>query len=187
MSQLTKRAIEASFIKLLNEKPFDKITVKDIVEECGINRNTFYYHFQDIYDLLSQLFDAEANKILSSEMTVVSLEDSIVEATQFVLQNKRAIYHIYRSINRESLYLYLCKTVGAIFSKFVRAQAEGLTVSDVDFRIIISMAKYAIVGAVFEWLENDMKDDAAAIIHRIIYLANGEIRRMLENAAENQT
>ena len=48
MLQLTKKAIVNSFIKLLNEKPLDKITVKNIAEDCGINRNTFYYHFRII-------------------------------------------------------------------------------------------------------------------------------------------
>lgn len=44
-------AIKEAFMHLLNRKPLDKITVKEIVEECGINRNTFYYHYDDIYDL----------------------------------------------------------------------------------------------------------------------------------------
>ena len=44
VTSLTKRAIRASFLKLLNERPLNKITVKDIVEDCGINRNSFYYH-----------------------------------------------------------------------------------------------------------------------------------------------
>ena len=42
MAQFTQKAIVESLIKLLNERPLDKITIKDIVEECGINRNTFY-------------------------------------------------------------------------------------------------------------------------------------------------
>ena len=52
MSQVTKRALEASLKKLLLEKPLHKITVSDITEDCGINRMTFYYHFKDIYDLV---------------------------------------------------------------------------------------------------------------------------------------
>ena len=48
VTSLTKRAIRASFLKLLNERPLNKITVKDIVEDCGINRNSFYYHYPDI-------------------------------------------------------------------------------------------------------------------------------------------
>ena len=48
MSQITKRALEASLKKLLTKKPLDKITITDITEDCGINRMTFYYHFKDI-------------------------------------------------------------------------------------------------------------------------------------------
>ena len=43
----TKNAIVEAFWQLLDEKPFNKITVKNIVELCGVNRNTFYYHFSD--------------------------------------------------------------------------------------------------------------------------------------------
>ena len=59
MSQLTKRAITESFMKLINQVPFDKITVKDIVEDCGVNRNTFYYHYQDIYSVLEWIVETE--------------------------------------------------------------------------------------------------------------------------------
>ena len=52
MSQVTKRALEASLKNLLLQKPLNKITINDIAEDCGINRMTFYYHFKDIYDLV---------------------------------------------------------------------------------------------------------------------------------------
>ena len=52
MSQVTKRALEASLKHLLLQKPLNKITINDIAEDCGINRMTFYYHFKDIYDLV---------------------------------------------------------------------------------------------------------------------------------------
>lgn len=46
-----KRIVEA-FVKLSKEKNIDKITVKDIVDECGISRQAFYYHFQDILEVI---------------------------------------------------------------------------------------------------------------------------------------
>lgn len=48
MPDFTERAIKASFMKLLNERPLNKITVKDIADDCGISRNSFYYHFEDV-------------------------------------------------------------------------------------------------------------------------------------------
>ena len=55
MANFTKQAIRTSFMKLLNEKPLGKISVRDIVEDCGINRNSFYYHYQDIPALISEI------------------------------------------------------------------------------------------------------------------------------------
>jgi len=52
MSMLTKKALLKAFGTVLERKPFKKITVGDLTEECGISRMTFYYHFKDIYDML---------------------------------------------------------------------------------------------------------------------------------------
>ena len=54
-----RSAIMESLLKLLDERPLNKISVKDIVEDCGISRGTFYYHFQDKYDLLAYIVQKE--------------------------------------------------------------------------------------------------------------------------------
>lgn len=55
-SNLTKKALANSMKKLMREKPFEKISVSDICNECGINRKSFYYHFKDKYDLVNWIF-----------------------------------------------------------------------------------------------------------------------------------
>lgn len=65
MSNFTKNAIKASFLKLLNERPLSKITIKDIVTDCGINRNSFYYHYQDIPSLIEEVIKEETDNIIS--------------------------------------------------------------------------------------------------------------------------
>ena len=68
MTQFTSKAIEESFIRLLNERPLDKITIKDIVDDCGISRNTFYYHFQDITALLEHILNASGYGLLGGRL-----------------------------------------------------------------------------------------------------------------------
>lgn len=63
MTHFTSKAIEESFIRLLNGRPLDKITIKDIVDDCGISRNTFYYHFQDITALLQHILNADVERV----------------------------------------------------------------------------------------------------------------------------
>ena len=65
VSKLTKRALAASLKKLLAQKPLSKITIADITEDCGMNRMTFYYHFQDIYDLIDWICQGRRGSGLS--------------------------------------------------------------------------------------------------------------------------
>ncbi|MFR1342509.1 MAG: TetR family transcriptional regulator [Anaerovoracaceae bacterium] len=71
MSQITKKAIEASLKNLLLKKPFDKITINDIAEDCGISRMTFYYHFKDIYDLVEWACEEDAKKKYWKARTII--------------------------------------------------------------------------------------------------------------------
>ena len=64
MASSTKEALGNALKKMLAIKPIDKITVKDLVEECGVNRQTFYYHFDDVYDLMEWVFEEDANRVL---------------------------------------------------------------------------------------------------------------------------
>lgn len=69
MAQTTKRALAASLKKILAVKPLNKITVVDIVSDCEVNRQTFYYHFRDIYDLMEWILADEAARVIGSQRT----------------------------------------------------------------------------------------------------------------------
>ena len=114
MTQFTSKAIEESFIRLLNERPLDKITIKDIVDDCGISRNTFYYHFQDITALLEHILNADVERVLSQHLDMDSWEDGFISAARFALENKRLVYHIYNSVSRERVERYLYSIAGEV-------------------------------------------------------------------------
>lgn len=64
MALSTKRELAAALKKLMAAKPINKITVRELVSECGVNRNCFYYHFEDIYALFKRMVEAEAVEII---------------------------------------------------------------------------------------------------------------------------
>lgn len=94
MSELTKRAIQESFKKLLSNQPLDKITVKNITDDCGVNRNTFYYHYSDIYQLLEEIFLTEAQKSVEKMEVGQSWEEGLKTGLCFVKENKLSLIHI---------------------------------------------------------------------------------------------
>ena len=179
-SELTKQTIRTALMKLLNERPLDKITIKDIVEDCGINRNTFYYHFQDIYALVEDIFEREAESVLSRNMEHFNWTEGLSESLKFALENKKAIYHIYNSVNREQLERYLFRLTEDVMEKVVRYEADGLQVDDQDVHYIALFYKHAVVGLVLEWVQRGMKDDHEAVIRRMGQIFDGNMRYTLE-------
>ena len=69
MANFTRRAIKDTFLKLLNQRPLSQITIKDIVEDCGINRNSFYYHFEDLPALVEEIVEEQVQVLIQNHPT----------------------------------------------------------------------------------------------------------------------
>lgn len=189
MSKFTKKAIVSSFLKLLNNKPMDKITVKDIIEDCEVNRSTFYYYFENVYDCLLYVFEEEAKRFSESHLHYNDWLDGIVEAMSFAMENRRAVYHIYKSVNREELENYLSTVFDMILQDIVEKNSADflgdLQVSERDIILIIDMYKYGFIGLIFKWLREGMPGEPIDNMYRLSIMLDGNIRSMLEKAAEN--
>lgn len=186
MLQLTKKAIVNSFIKLLNEKPLDKITVKNIAEDCGINRNTFYYHFSDIRELTVYTIDSQIHSVSELDFNGDSWVDSFVEAAKFVIDNKRAVYNIYNSLNRETVENYLNTVAFKVTDNFVSAKAVGIDADKSDIELIKDFYMSALVGIICKWLENGMDKDPDIVIRRLGRLVEGAVITSLKISEEEK-
>lgn len=182
MAQFTKRAIVESFLKLLNQKPLDKITVKEIVDDCGINRNTFYYHFEDIRALLLYVIDAEAARSVTKHGSVESLETGFVEAAQFALENKKAVYHIYNSVDRAELERYLNSVAEEEIRRVVEKEELAALADSDDRELLIHFYKSGLVGILTSWLEGGMKADPEVLIRSLGRLLEGSIEEILKGS-----
>ena len=178
MSNLTKNAIKSSFIKLIEERPLNKITIKDIVTDCGINRNSFYYHFQDIPSLIEEIIKEDTDGIIKRYPTVSSIDECLKISVKFVLENKKAIYHIYNSVNRDIFEHYLWDVCEYIVSTYISAAFSEYKVSENDRKIIIRYYKCQIFGQISDWLENGLSEDILAANFRLLALREGMINEL---------
>ena len=184
MSHLTEQAIQAAFIRLLNERPLDKITVREIADECGINRNTFYYHYHDIYDLLDKLFAIEEERMLSNMEDVSTLKQGFIMATQFALDNKRAIYHVYNSVSRDVLTGYLYNSSAIAMRRYVLGQCGDDIPDQRDLDDLVFLLASMIEGAVINIMREGLTRDAEALVDNAIRLLDGFVHLALENCKE---
>lgn len=185
MPSFTKMAIKKTFIKLLNEKPLNQITVKDIVEECGINRNSFYYHFQDIPALIEEIVTEEADRIMAKYPTIDSLEMCLNAAIDFAMENRRAILHIYHSVNRAVFEQYLWKVCHYIVTTYGTTIFAGKPVREEDRNMIIRFYECVCFGIVSDWMNSGMPDNVHREISRLYELKKGMIEEMIDRSLQN--
>lgn len=186
MPNFTKQAIIEVFTHLLDREPLDKITVQEIVTECQISRNTFYYHFGDIYAVLDALVQRDVSVLRERQRDGASWDESMSRAIAYILENRRRICHIYRSLNHEMLERLFRQATDELFFEYVRSEAKGLKVSDEDIETVVYFYQSAFVGAILDWMRRGMKDDPSVYLRRLHRLARGTTRHMLENAARER-
>ena len=183
VQQYTKKNIREEFIKILNERPLNKITVKDIASACEINRNTFYYYYTDVYALLSELFQTELQTVTDEYNDTFSWEESFIVATKFALENKIAINHVYNSIQREELEDYIYNVSGHVMNRYVEKVSDGISASSGDKKLIASFYQCALTEMVLRWIASGMKEDPDTIVRRIGQLFDGHIALSLKRSA----
>lgn len=115
----TKKAFSSSLKKIMQKKSFSKITISEIVTDCGVNRNTFYYHFEDIQDLLKWTLEQEAVEIVKSFDLILDSEEAILFVLKYVEENKHILNCAYDSIGRDELRRFFYHDFNDIIMKLI--------------------------------------------------------------------
>ncbi|MCQ2480600.1 MAG: TetR/AcrR family transcriptional regulator [Clostridia bacterium] len=184
MSTTTKEDIFKAFIEILKTKPFDKITVRDIVEECDINRNTFYYYYSDIYELLEEIFKMEFVEIVPKHSSGFRWLVGFSRMIESSYSNKKIINNICASKSFEYLENYMFKSCRNILSDYMHDMAEGRNIDEAQLEFTISFYQYAIIGTLSEWYRTGMPEPPEQILKQFITVFEG-IAPALERAEKN--
>lgn len=187
MAKQTQKFIMSTFMQLLESESLDKITVRDIVEECEINRNTFYYHYSDIYDLLDDVFRVETEKFMSEDVDEnTTFGEEYERAARFVLKYKKAILHIYDSKKRDVLQNYLETLAFSFISRFVKKEADGYGLPDEDIDYITGFYTHAIVGNTLGWIKRKLPSGQEKFIARTAGTFNATVKDIIRQCLEER-
>lgn len=178
----TKTAIIEAFQQALEEAPINKITVKTIVERCGINRNTFYYYFEGIPDLVEYQLTVMADHLIDSAKRQNPKEE-LERIVNYFIQKKRSVLHIYRYYPREQFISTLDKIALYVVEKSIKQVTEGFPISEEDRSFLIRCYKCTLVGFLLDWLETGMSYDMNAAVGRLCELMEGSTRSIIEKCS----
>lgn len=181
MSQFTKYALEEALKKLLRERPLDKITIQDLTDECGISRSSFYYHFQDIYDLVEWACIEDFSKALGSKRTYDTWEEGLTQIMEEVKNDRDFIYNIYRYMDHQMLTDYLDKRTRGLLYDVIEEEAAGFDVTDDQKQFIADYYTQGMVWTVLTWVEENMKTPIGDVVSNLSVMLKGSFRRALES------
>ena len=157
----TKKALAESLKKAMKTKTFSKITVSEIINDCGVNRKTFYYHFEDIYALLKWMFEEEAIVVVKHFDLLVNYEEAIRFVMNYVDENDYIISCAYNSIGRDEMKRFFYSDFMDVVTSVIDAAETNFDKKiDPDFKNYI--AKFyteAISGMLIDWVKEKDKSD----------------------------
>ena len=179
-SDLTKAAIKKSFLALLNEKPINQISVRDIAEGFGFNRNTIYYHYDDIPCLVEEIVIETAEKIISDYSDYHSLEACIDKMAEFALEHKRTVLNIYNSSNRSVYELYLMKVCGSVVENYLYTMFGDVKADPESREILVWFYKCECFGQIIDWLNCAMNYNISEQFSKLCKLREGFVDILVE-------
>ncbi len=118
-SNITKNALAASLKNLMHQKAFEKISVSDICEACGMNRKSFYYHFKDKYDLVNWIFYVD----FLGKMKFDSYEtgwDAMLDACRYFYEDRKFYANALRIEGQNSFHEYIIETIRPILTFYLQ-------------------------------------------------------------------
>lgn len=186
MAAFTREAIKSSFLKLLNERPLSQITVKDIAADCGVNRNTFYYYFEDIPKPVEDIILEGAEHIIQEFPSVAMIEDCLNVMIDFALKHRRAVLHIYNSVNRDIYEQYLWRICEHTIEKYVDTVLDGRKINGTDENVIRQYFGCVLFGVVSGWLDKGMTEDIYLFAKRIYELQKGTVEEMIRRCEDSK-
>lgn len=184
MAVRTKQYICEAFLELLEVMPLNRITVRDIVEHCGVNRNTFYYHFPDIPSLIEYIVEEKVDRLIADYPTVDSIDAAMQATLEFASRNQRVLQHIYNSASRDLFEMHLWRLCEYVVTTYGKVLFSDSRISDADREIILNAYTDECFGRVMGWLRRGMKADERETLQRFLALRQGTAETMLARAQE---
>lgn len=183
-SIVTENALANSLKLLMKDTPINKITVKMVTDSCGVTRHTFYNHFHDVYELLGWIFENEVIDELDECCNLSNWKDGLFIVLKYTLDNKIICINTCKSLGREHLEVFLCKTFTKVLDGVITDITREMNVDEKIKKEVAIFFSYAITGEFLQWINNGLKEKKQDIADRIEIMLNGTILRIMKNSGK---
>ncbi len=177
----TKKALARSLRNAMEKKPFSKITVTEIITDCGVNRKTFYYHFQDIYALLKWMLQQDAIEVVKKLDFVSDLSQAIRFVMDYVETNNHLISCAYDSIGHDVVKSFFYTDFIAMTGQYIEGKEKSLNMRlDEKYRSFLNrFYTEALSGMLMDWIKEREDVDKENIIDYISKTLDNSVTQLI--------
>lgn len=186
-SPSTKKMIVQSLKQLLQTTPLNKITIQNIVDGCHINRQTFYYHFQDIFDALSWMFVEELTIDLDSPQTLYNARERLLTLFEYILENRALCLNVIHSNAQDYLSRFLYNLAYQSVYRTFTEQGTGLNVTEAQYAFVANFYTAGLLNVLMQWIRGGFKESPKDLTDKIMILVDDSFHEILSRYdAHNQ-
>ena len=170
-----KNLIAETFVRLSDEKNIDKITVKDIVEACGISRQAFYYHFQDLLEVIEWSMEQAFEQLLDRRLQE---DDPEIVLNDFITASENAapfMQKLFRSQKREQVERMMARCARGYLQELISAKGKLPRIPYEDLDIALNFCTYGFVGLLLECCDKKKTVDRETMARQMYRLLQGRI------------
>ena len=152
----TRKHLSAALKEIMKEKDVSKISISEVAEAAGVNRKTFYYHFNDIHDLLAWTLDDEALKLAETFDLTVDYDKAIKFVLDYIEANRSFVESVIHSRSRYGARKSLYESLRNISLKAIdnAAKRKKAYLEDEYKRFVAGFSTQAVIGTILYWIDN---------------------------------
>lgn len=175
----TKKALADALKQLMEKTPLNKITVQKIVDKCELNRQTFYYHFKDIFELLGFIYKSEAVESIAEYKSYDTWVDGFYKIFLYIEKNMTFCLNTFNSIGRDHLEAFLYSVTYELLMGVVDEVSCNMKIKEEDKEFVANFYSLAFLSLVIQWMKNGMKEKPEVIIEKLSELLEGNFSKAL--------
>ena len=180
VSEQTKQQLAAALKTLMAQKPMDKITISALTAHCKIRRQSFYYHFEDIYDLLRWMIQSEAISLLEQQEGALLWKEGLLQLFRYLEENRAVCLCALKSLGRDHLRRFFEADIYAIIHRTIEQFGESIGVrsrldSFVDVEMLTHFYVVALAGMTESWLLGEIDRTPEELIQFVDTILNDQV------------
>ena len=153
-----KTVISNTFVSMVKQKGIDKITVKALIEACDISRQTFYYHFQDIMEVIGWSLEQAAKNMLAKSLEADTPEEALGILISSAVENRTLIRRLLDSQKREQIEKLFVHAARTYLQELIRNKPHKVALDYADTEIALDFWAFGITGLLFKYTAQDRID-----------------------------